>query len=1257
MFAALWQAWHSWKSARAVAALAALACAVGIGSATAIYTVVHGVLLKPLPYPGGDRLVALYGARFSEPDQRSAHTFPDLIEYQQRARSFDVFGWFRQISVSLTFGAQAPQHIVGAAVTPILARGLGVSPMIGTWFADDQSVVLGYALWRRLGQDPAIAGKTVTLDGRPYTVTGVMPAGFRLPVPGPGVEHVRSEIWIPLDPLGRGQPRSEGAFFSYGRLKPGVTFAQAREDVTRVAAEIAALDPPSHPSYTARLDDLSDSVVSEIRPTLMLLIAASGLLLVITCVDVAGLLLARAVARARETAIRVALGARRRQLAVHYFLEALIVAIAGAAVGVLVAIALVRGVLAIAADYIPRADEIALDWTVFAFAFAVAALASAIASLAPLGQAFRTAPVDVLSAGVRASASRRSRRLSQSLVVAEIALAFTLLATSAVLVAHLRNLGHVFPGFNANDLLTFRVTAPPDVWSRSEARVAYQRRLVSALEGVPGATSVAFTNQLPLEGCCFGTTIFPDGRPADLKAVERISFLAVSPGYFRTLQIPLRAGRYLDERDTSEDVVLVDVNEAAVRAYWPGRGVVGAFGRVGGPDGSRFQVVGVVGDVRNDGFGKPTVPEIYLLSTVYSANPMRFVMRSPLPPATLVPEVRRAVQGFDPSLPIHDVSTMAGIASASVAVERVSSLMMLFFAAAALVMASLGIYGVVAYAVRQGTVEIGTRMALGAIGRELLALIVGGGLRMAAYGIVIGAVAIAAAVWVLVRNFEIHDIGAAPFVISTLIVGSVAGLASFFPAWRAVSLSPMVAIRNEPGAAWQSTRQSVRETLRGLSSALSLSADPTPQVTDDVLSAFVGAARGAASFMEAFHAALATLNDRLGASSSLLVEKAGDEYKLLAAAPRTLTLDRRLAADGFLVNRLRFYSFPLPIASRDVDGWLAWARGAHENHVAEIELLRGLDIRMAVAVRAREEILGLLLLGPKTTAEEYSDADKRVLRQCAEQLALMIENARLNARVLEQEKLRRDLALAAEVQKRLLPERPPQRDGAGLAAMSLPARGVGGDYYDFLDLGDQRIGIALADIAGKGIAAALIMAVVQASLRIVAAEGGTSLPQLAEKINGFLHRSTGSNSYATFFYAQLDERQRQLRYVNAGHNPPYLLRPVAHSSGSGAIDGGAEIRELSVGGTVLGLFPQMTYEEATVDLQSGDVLVAFTDGVTEALNTAEEEFGEERLKALLRSVVHLPAPEISSQIAQTLRLWIKDTAQYDDLTFVVMKVS
>jgi sigma-B regulation protein RsbU (phosphoserine phosphatase) len=251
--------------------------------------------------------------------------------------------------------------------------------------------------------------------------------------------------------------------------------------------------------------------------------------------------------------------------------------------------------------------------------------------------------------------------------------------------------------------------------------------------------------------------------------------------------------------------------------------------------------------------------------------------------------------------------------------------------------------------------------------------------------------------------------------------------------------------------------------------------------------------------------------------------------------------------------------------------------------------------------------------------------------------------------VVEQEKLRRDLALAVEVQRRLLPDKPPGSAAMAIAAVSVPARSVGGDYYDFLEVDGHQIGIALADIAGKGVAAALIMSVVQASLRIISAEGNVSLPELAAKMNRFLYRSTRSNSYATFFYAQLDEPGRQLRYVNAGHNPPYLLRLADNPA--------AAIEELSIGGTIIGMFPHVNYEEATVDLRSGDVLVVFTDGVTEALNPREEEFGEERLKDLLRRVAHLSVNELCARISQELKNWIEDAAQYDDLTFIVMKVN
>jgi len=1241
------QAWRSWKSGRAVAVVAALALAVGIGSTTAIYTVVNAVMLKPLPYPEGERWVAVYRGTFSQPDQWGGSKFPDLQQFQERTHSFDVFGWFRQENFNLTSPGQ-PQHIDGVAVTPALAQHIGVNPMMGQWFRDDSGVVISFALWKRLGGDPNIIGKGVAMNGHSHTVTGVMPPAFRLPVPGPGTD-TRSDVWIFLDPNGLGQNKEEGYYFSYARRRPGVSFSQAEADVKRVAAEIAKQDPASHPSYTAKLNDLQAGVSAEIKPTLLLLFAAAGLLLLITCANVAGVLLARAVARARETATRVALGAAPRQLALQYFTEGLFVSLAGAAAGILVSSALVRAVVSIAANYIPRADEIAIDWKVLLFAAGTACLASALSSLAPLWQAARTFPNEVLTEGVRTSAGARSRRLSQSLVVGEIALAFTLLAISGILIERLRDLSRIRPGFDPDHLLTFQLTIGDAAHSDAEKLWPQQKRLIEALEAIPGVTGVALANQLPLNGCCFSTTIYAEGHEANLRAVERTSYVVSSPGYLSAMRIPLRSGRVLTERDGSSDRLYVDINQAAAKRDWPNQDPVGAYGHFNSPNGDRFQVVGVVGDVKNSGLGSPTVPEIYLPGAGVAVNPMFFVVRSPLPVESLIPKVRRAVLRVDPSQPIHDLKTMNEIATASLSLERVGSFMTAFFALAALLMTALGIYGIVSYSVRQRTVEIGTRMALGAVSRDVLSLVVGGGLRMAVYGLAFGGVMAITAAWLLVRVFEVPDVGVLPFAVSTAIVTGIAMGASFFPGWRATLLSPMVAIRNEPESMWRSAylrfREAVQETVWGAE-------DVSIQPDGSLITEFVEASRRAGSFAEALQSSLGTLCAKIGGKSAMLLENvSGKEYRRAAVTPERVGSECSLPAEGFLLNRLRFYALPLPFDGGDVDAWQRWATENRPQYLAEIETLKQTEARIAVSLRTKNDILGVLLLGPPEGREAYSRAETRALRDWAQQLALMMENARLTDRLLEQEKINRDLALAVEVQRRLLPERPPDAAGAELAAISLPARGIGGDYYDFLDAGDHRIGIALADIAGKGIAAALIMAVVQASLRILSTEENISLPQLAVKMNRFLHRSTKPNSYATFFYAQIDEHIRQLRYVNAGHNPPYLIRALHMGSGE------AEIEELSSGGTVLGLLPQVSYDETTVDLRPGDVLVAFTDGVTEALNPSEEEFGEERLKSLLRQLVHLPAHEMSARIAQELKNWIKDAAQYDDLTFIVMKVN
>jgi len=941
----------------------------------------------------------------------------------------------------------------------------------------------------------------------------------------------------------------------------------------------------------------------------------------------------------------VALGAGLRQLASQYFLEGLAVALPGAAGGILFSVALVPILVTLAGSANARVSEIAFDWRVFVFALGTALFVGALASIAPLWQAARTSPNEVLTEGVRASAGARSRRLSQSLVVAEVALAFVLLAVSAVLVAELHRLTHVSPGFDTEHLLTFQLTFSPDEIPGKPGRVAYQERLLQALEAIPGVNGAAFVNQLPLKGCCYSTAIYPEGESANPSTGEQVVFVPVSVDYFRTMRIPLRRGRVLNEHDTGDKPLYAVINQSAVKRYWPDREPIGAFGHFGSPKGDRFQVVGVVGDVRNNGLDNETVPETYLSAAVVPVNPMEFAVRSSLPETTLVREVRRAIQNVNPGQPIHDVKTMSEIARDSVVLKRMASYVMTFFALAALLMASIGTYGVVSYGVRQRTVEIGTRMALGAVSRNVLGLVVGSGLRMAAYGVAIGAVVSVAAARVVLSQFDIENPSFLPLVLSAVTIAVVAMAASFFPAWGATLLSPMVAIRNEPGSMWDTARHGMGQLFEGLFRAVA--GDVQAVESDQSLTTeFIEASRGAASFREAIRAALESLRGSMGAQSALLLESVSEEYRATAAAPGDGVPACSIPKDGLLARRLRSRALPLPLAAEDFDVWRRWAEEFKPQHLAEVAALRQTGARLAAPLRTNKEMLGVLLLGAPAEGE-YDGARKRLLRDCANHFALMLENARLTSRIVEHERLQRDLALAAEVQKRLLPRQSLDTPIAALAAVSIPARSVGGDYYDFLDLPGHRTAIALADVAGKGVAAALIMSVVQASLRVIASEADIALPHLAAKMNHYLYRSTGTNSYATFFYAQLDEPKRELRYVNAGHNPPYLLRADAARM---------TVEELPAGGTVIGLFPQARYEEGSIDLRSGDVLAVFTDGVPEAQNPAEEEFGEERLKKLLGELLCLPVEEMSSRISQELKDWIQDAPQYDDLTFVLMKV-
>ncbi|MBV9501790.1 MAG: SpoIIE family protein phosphatase [Acidobacteriaceae bacterium] len=1244
--------WRSWERDKGVAFLAILALAIGIGCATAIFTVVDTVLLRPLPYSHGERWIQLFAGTTSDPDRNSGLSFADLLAYEQQTHTFDVFGWFPVGGdFNLTFPGQ-PKHISGIEVSPSLIANLGARPAAGRFFTDSDGpnvALISHRLFQQFG--PGIIGRAITLSGRSYTVLGAMPAWFRLPLVTVESQNSQNDVWLPINtPRNQDALRHYAFYTAYARLKPGVTVEQARAEAKRVASQLRKQNHPDDPTYTAALFSLQDAVVKSIRPILLLLLGAAGLLLFITCANVAGLLVSRSVGRARETAIRIALGGGQRQLALQYFSESLLVSLAALAAGIVASIVLVRVVVSLAADYIPRSDEISTNWPVALFALALAFLTATLSSLAPLWQALRTQPNEVLSDGVRASAGVRSRKLSHALVIAEIALAFTLISVGAVLVWQLNRLNRTWPGFDPDGTLTFELTRSGQGTVNAAASSSYADKLLMSLEAIPGVSGAALTNQLPLDGCCFVTSLFPGDRSRPGEFRQQVSLMIVNASYFKTLRIPLLAGRFLNKHDTNENLISVVLDEAAARRFWPRRNAVGQFARLGSSDGSRAQIVGVVGTVRNEGLGEDPLPEMYLLKDLVPINPMHFVVRSTLPQTALASAVRRAISQVDPNQPVYSIRSLPDILGDSLTFQRIESIVVTVFALAALLLACLGVYGLTSYSVRQRTTELGTRMALGATGRDLLRLVITDGLRLTVFGLLVGALAVAGASAAVVRYFSVHQLSPVPYLFSTAAVIVLGIIASFVPGWRASLLSPMIAIRNETDSIWTAARrvlERVRERISG--------EEPGPALESTLLTEFIEASRRADSFAEVLHTSLEDLRRKLSAASAFLLEKLSpNEYRCMAASPGGAPATFRIPETGFLLNRLRFYSTPLSFSSADLDTSLRWAREQRPGHVPELELLQTTGLRLAVPLRTKHDLIGLLLFGEPVARQSYRTTEKNLLAACAEQFALTLENARLNERVLEQEKVRRDIALATEVQKRLLPETSPHTVGSSLDAFTLAARGVGGDYYDFLQVGDRRLGIALADIAGKGIAAALIMAVVQASLRILAAEGNISLPELAARMNHFLHRSTGASSYATFFYAQVDEQSRQLRYVNAGHNPPYLLRHLKSTGSKGSV---AEIEELATGGMIIGMFPSASYQESVIDLYPGDVLMAFTDGVTEALNPAEEEFGELRLKELLVRVAHLPMPEITAAISKELRAWIADAPQHDDITFIVLKVN
>ena len=1250
-------------------ATAMLSLALGIGANTGIFSLVDQVLLRLLPVSEPERLVLL---NWRGPDAAVVHQGPgNLISYplcrdlQEQDRFFD--GAFCRHPWPVNFSTGRQYEVVGAeVVSGSYFTVLGIRPALGRLIgaSDDVQlgqhpvVVLSHDYWKnRLGGAGDVVGREVLINKHPMTVIGIAPAGFR----GMDVGEPAT-LWIPAmmareATIEFDRVLNRRAFWMHGfaRLKAGVSAEEAAaglqpwfrsmlEADTR-REEFPRITPEQQRAYLAStLEALAgdqgwSSLRTSVARPLWALMVGTALLLLLACLNVASLLLARGAERHQELTTRMALGASRGRLTRQLVVEALLVALAGGLLGLMVAPLVSRALL----YFMPQGSTMnpVLDLRIFLFALISSLVAGALCGLAPAFQAGRR-PLAASISG-RSTAAGADVRFRKVIVGAQLALTLVLLAGAGLFVQTLARLYTRERGFDSGRLVMFRAD-PAGTGSPASDAPRVMRDLLQTLRGVPGVERVSLANNALLGslGPSRVLTIDSDRRIVTERSVP---MLRIGADYFSTLGVRVIAGREFDERDTlaaeKTGIRSIVVNESFARRYFGSLNPVGRRVGVGNqPDTPlNIEIVGLVTDFRRRFLTDDAEPE-HIFVPFAQGGPLAgdgtVFVRVRGEPEAAFPFIRAAVAKVDPALPLIGLTTVEDQVFRALRSEVMLATLSSGFGGVALLLSVVGLFGVMSFVVTQRTQEIGMRMALGATRSAAIWLIVRDALATiaAATGAglaIVVTLAVAAQEWLVSALNGVSASDTGTVAATTTMLAAVALTACVVPAGRAAALSPMVAIRDQPESMWRMARQTVRRAMHDLASTGERVIAPGTLTTE-----VAGAIHRAASFPDAVEMALATLQERVAARFILLLEKGqGDEYR---------GRDCAVPANGILINRLRNYPHPLSLTEGDFQVWRRWAQEFQPAHADEIERLARTGARIAVPLRSKHGLVGVLLLGAPEGREEFSVAEKQLLSSAADVFALLIENAGLNERALEQEKLRRDLALAAEVQRRLLPSQPPDCPGAAFAAFTLPARTVGGDYYDFLELAGGRMAIAVADIAGKGIPAALLMSALQASLRVLAAEHDLTSSQLAAKMNGFLYASTASNSYATFFFAQLDFRSRRLHYVNAGHNPPYLVRRMK---------GDVEIAELTAGGTVLGLFPEVQYDDAHVDLCPGDLLVAFTDGVTEARNVAGEEFGEERLKDFLRAAGEMSAEEMSSALADRIRAWIAGAEQHDDVTFVI----
>ncbi|MCI0662938.1 MAG: ABC transporter permease [Acidobacteria bacterium] len=775
--------------------IAVLTLALGIGGNTAIFSVVNAVLLRPLPYVEPDRLVIVWG--YHPEIGREEASLPDFADWREQSRSFELMAAAAVRSYSFT-GKEEPERLIGAAVTADFFAALRTQPVLGRSFLPEEDrsgaprvAVLSHGLWqRRFGSKTDVIGRSITLNGLDYTVVGIAPGHLQLPD--------KSELWVPLamDP-GQAGRRSD-FLLVVARLKTGVNVDQAQLEMNAITARLEQQYPQSNSGWRTNLVPLHEQIVGNFRTTLLVLLAAVGFVLLIACANVANLLLARAAVREREIAIRAAIGAGRGRLVRQLLTESVLLSSLGGVVGTLLAIWGISTLAALGPRNIPRLSEIGIDGWALGFTVLLSLATGMLFGLAPAIQISRLNLSDTLKEGGRVGAAiGGSHRLRPVLVVTEVALSLILLIGAALMIKSLHRLMNLNAGFNRENLLTMQLALPQAKYAADHQVSGFYRQLIENVRGLPGVLSATAVSPLPLGGGGTFWSFAIAGRPAPPpEVVMDACVLFVGDRYIEMMGVPLVLGRPLNELDNQGSPRAALINQTMARRYFRDQNPLGQQITFGDPQNSNTQwltIAGVVADVKHRVMEKEVYPSVYLPQI---NRAMALVVRTGNNPQSLVPAVRDEIKKLDRDLPVYNIRTMDQVLGSVLERERFTMLLMSIFATVALVLAAVGLYGVMSYSVNQRTHELGIRMALGARRRDVMLLVVGQGIKLAATGVVIGlAGAFALTRMMKTLVFGISATDPLTFSIIALLLTLVALLACWIPARRATKVDPMIALR------------------------------------------------------------------------------------------------------------------------------------------------------------------------------------------------------------------------------------------------------------------------------------------------------------------------------------------------------------------------------------------------------------------------------------------------------------------------------